>query len=112
MGVIFGTAPVVPQTVTAETLAALRSPGGDAPCADEYLKALSWIGNRELDLGAALGEASRVGLDARWAERALGITGYGDGAGAGAGDGYGYGDGDGDGEWDRPLPPPSVILAF
>ena len=90
---LFGEPPSAPETIDADTIRGLRSPGGRLGCIEGIRAGLDWIGSRTLPLADALTEAAAHDLDLSWARSALGIDGdgYGYGYGYGDGDGYGYG---------------------
>ena len=97
-----------PRIISFETIRKLRDPGGNPPCSEGLRAARRWLGERVLEIEAALEEARKSPLVrgyVQWALDAIG-SGYGDGYGSGSGygsgygsgsgygDGYGYGDGD------------------
>ena len=77
-----------PELVDANMIRALRSPAGDAPCAEGLSAALRWIGDRSIPFAQALSEAREhpdVAQHVDWALQAIGCgCGYGYGSGYGA----------------------------
>ena len=89
-----------PRIISFETIRKLRDPGGNPPCSEGLRAARRWLGERVLEIEAALEEARKSPLVRGYVQWALDAIGSGYGYGYGSGSGSGYGDGDGDpGDW-------------